>query len=196
MFGAIDSAVHSNSHNRSRNIVDQRKYSLTPDGITACNQFISDYGGEPFNLLKPSIDEFIWGIEQMDVPTGFEQYTTALEMTLLEKNAEGKKQKLANRVAVLLGTSPTDVAKIHGEMLEFYRFRSESLHEGDGTNISETELHCLEEYARHVLKKCLIRCKTELANDGGALWSEIKGRLVDDLKNKVIAAKGAGTLPA
>lgn len=195
-LGIMNNIVHSNSHSRSRNIVDQRKYTLTPDGIIACNQFLSDYSEDPFCLLKPSIDEFVWGIEQIDVPTGFEQYTTALEMTLLEKNTEGKKQKLANRVAVLLGTSPTDVAKIHEEMLKFYRFRSESLHEGDGTNISKTELHCLEEYARRVLEKCLIRCKTELANDGGAVWSEIKECLVDDLKNEVIAAKGAGTLPA
>ena len=195
-LGIMNNTVHNNSHSRSRNIVDQRKYTLTPNGIIACNQFLSDYSEDPFYLLKPSIDEFVWGIEQIDIPTGFEQYTTALEMTLLEKNTEGKKQKLANRVAVLLGTSPTDIAKIHGEMLKFYRFRSESLHEGDGTNISEAELHCLEEYARRVLEKCLIRCKAELVNDGGAVWSEIKESLVDDLKNKVIAAKGAGILPA
>lgn len=194
-FGIMKNNVHSNSYSRSRNIVDQRKYSLTPDDSTACNQFLSEYRGLPFKLLKSSIDEFIWGIEQIDVPTGFEQYTTALEMTLLERNAEGKKQKLANRVAVLLGTSPADITKIHGDMLKFYRFRSESLHEGDGTNISEAELHSLEEYARLVLEKCLLRCKTESAPNAGVVWHEIKKHLIDDLKNQVIAAKNTGTLP-
>ena len=34
--------------------------------------------------------------------TGFEQYTTALEMTLLAKGERGKKEALSKRVAVLL----------------------------------------------------------------------------------------------
>lgn len=195
-LGIMNNHFHSNGYSRSRNIVDQRKFTLTADSSVVCNQFLLDYVGTTFNLLKPSIDEFIWGIEQIDVPTGFEQYTTALEMTLLEKNAEGKKQKLANRVAVLLGTSPADIAKIRGDMLKFYRFRSESLHEGDGSNISETELHNLEEYARRVMAKCLTRCKSESAINAGTVWSEIKKSLIDDLKKQVVAAKTAGTLPA
>ena len=40
-------------------------------------------------MLKNSIEEFSWGLEQIDIPTGFEQYTTTLEMTLLPSNKLG-----------------------------------------------------------------------------------------------------------
>lgn len=194
-LGLMNNNVYSNSQNRSRNIVDQRKYSLTADDAIACNHFLVNYAERPFNLLKPSIDEFIWGLEQIDVPTGFEQYTTALEMILLERNATGKKQKLANRLAVLAGTSPIEITKIYSDMITFYRFRSESLHEGDGTNISQAELYSLEEYVRCVLKKCLMRCQKELAINANITWPEIKQTLIDELKVQVTAAKSAGTLP-
>lgn len=81
-------------------------------------------------------------------------------------------------------------------MLKFYRFRSEFLHEGDGTNISEAELHSLEEYARHVLQKCLLHCNTESAHNAGVVWPKIKKHLIDNLKKQVIAAKNTGTLCA
>lgn len=192
-LGIMDNNVHIRSQSRSRNIVDTRRYIVT--NSVSCNQFICDYSRTPFYILKPSIDEFIWGIEQIDIPTGFEQYTTTLEMTLLEKDAEGKKKKLANRVSILLGTSPADISKIHSDMLKFYRYRSESLHEGNGANISEPELYSLEEYVRCVLKKCLIRCEHLSSTNANITWSEIKRDLIDDLKTQVIAAKAAGNLP-
>ena len=37
--------------------------------------------------------------------------------------------------------------------MNFYRFRSESLHEGNDSNITDTELHDLENITREVLKK-------------------------------------------
>ena len=194
-LGLMNNNVLNKNQNRSRNIIDQRKYILTADDAIVCNKFLVNYVGRPFNLLKPSIDEFIWGLEQIDVPTGFEQYTTALEMILLERNATGKKQKLANRLAVLAGTSPTEITKIYSDMITFYRFRSESLHEGDGTNISQAELYSLEEYVRCVLKKCLMRCQKELVSNANITWPEIKQTLIDELKVQVTAAKSAGTLP-
>lgn len=71
--------------------------------------FFQSIEGLPSNFSNQVLMNSFGGIEQIDVPTGFEQYTTALEMTLLERDVGGKKQKLANRVAVLLGTSPADI---------------------------------------------------------------------------------------
>ena len=81
-------------------------------------------------------------------------------------------------------------------MLNYYRFRSESLHEGHGGNISTAELHSLEEYTRNVLKKCLCRCKNSITTNTTVTWNEIKSELINDLKNAVTAAKTAGILPA
>lgn len=84
-LGIMNNTVHYSNQSRSRNIVDGRKYILSEQAIIECSKFLTDSIGTPFSILKPSIDEFIWGIEQLDIATGFEQYTTALEMTLLEK---------------------------------------------------------------------------------------------------------------
>ena len=195
VLGIINNNTHSCSHNESRNIINTNKYTLTEQELIECNQFIVEYRGEPFQMLKPSIDEFIWGLHQIDEPTGFEQYTTALEMTLLEKNARCKKQKLANRVAILLGASIENIQQLQSDMMKFYRFRSDSLHEGDGSNISTVELQRLENIVRHVLRECLILCKTGIERDGTIKWSTIKQQLIDDLVQRVAAAKLAGTLP-
>lgn len=195
IFGIINNNVITSSHSQSRNIIDNRKYILQGSELVDCNRFIASNRGAPFNLLKPSIDKFVWGLEQIDVPTGFEQYTTALEMTLLEKDAQCKKKKLANRVAILLGSSTADVRQLHGEMLNYYRFRSESLHEGDGSNISFIELQHLEDIARRVLCECLKRCKAGTGCDVMVTWATIKQSLIDDLITRVTAAIAAGTFP-
>ena len=196
IFGVINTQIHHKTQFRSRNVTDHRKFTLTKQELIECNQFLADNKGMPFKLLQASIDEFIWGMGQIDIPTGFEQYTTALEMTLLEKDAQNKKKMLANRVAILIGTSPADITQIHANMLSYYRFRSESLHEGSGANISTTELHSLEEYVRSVLKKCLVRCKQEITVNAATTWEEVKLKIIADLKAGVIDAKSAGILPA
>lgn len=96
----------------------------------------------------------MWGLEQIDEPTGFEQYITALEMALLPVNQPGKKQMLSNRAAVLLGNSDMEIKDIHDKMSGFYRLRSESLHEGDGSSISKQELINMENDVRLVIVAC------------------------------------------
>ncbi len=146
-------------------------------------------------MLKDSIDEFSWGLEQIDIPTGFEQYTTTLEMTLLPQNQPGKKQMLANRISAMLGSTPTEIQQIHQKVLNFYRFRSESLHEGDGSNITDSELHDLENITREVLKKCLIRSKIEYTSNSNIIWKEIKDMIMNDLILQVNLLKNTGVLP-
>lgn len=194
-FGVINTHIHHKTQFRIRNVTDRRKFALTKQELMDCNHFLTDNRGRPFKLLQASIDEFIWGMNQIDIPTGFEQYTTALEMTLLEKDAQNKKKMLANRVAILIGSSPTDITQIHANMLSYYRFRSESLHEGSGANISITELYSLEEYVRSVLKKCLLCCKQEIAVNPAITWEDVKQKIITDLKMRVVNAKSAGILP-
>ena len=155
---------------------------------------MNDYCGKPYALLKNSIDEFSWGLEQIDVPTGFEQFTTALEMTLLPRNQSGKKQMLANRISAILGKTPMEVQQIHQNILNYYRFRSESLHEGNGTNITDSELYELENITREVMKKCLIRCKTEYESNHNITWDTVKNMIMCDLIAKVETLKTAGIL--
>ena len=117
-------------------------------------------------------------------------------MTLLPQNQPGKKQMLANRISALLGNAPADIRQIHQKVLNYYRFRSESLHEGDGSNISDLELRELENITREVLKKCLIRCKTEHDSDSSVTWARVKNLIMNDLIAQVTSLKNSGVLPS
>lgn len=196
MMGFIKNKIDHCSHNQTRNTIATERFKLNEVEITSCNQWLNDYCNVPYALLKDSIDEFSWGLEQIDVPTGFEQYTTALEMTLLPQNQPGKKQMLANRISALLGNTPTEIQQIHQKILDFYRFRSESLHEGDGSNITVSELHELENITRAVLRKYLMRCKSEYNSNSGVTWDEIKSMVMNDLVVQVTSLKSTGILPS
>ncbi|MDF2803484.1 MAG: hypothetical protein K0S61_3387 [Anaerocolumna sp.] len=195
VMGFINNTCKQTSDNVTRNIIDNTIFSLTPEEVISCNQFLQDYAGREYTLLKSCIDEFVWGLEQVDIPTGFEQYTTALEMLLLEKNQQGKKEVLSKRVAVLLESNPIKVRVLYDKMKNYYRYRSESLHEGDGRNISGTEMSEMQEIVRGVLLKYLGFCKVVISNNPSVAWDTIKENKINDLKATVAAAISAGTLP-
>ncbi|HYE08885.1 MAG TPA: hypothetical protein VEF53_01750, partial [Patescibacteria group bacterium] len=75
----IKNTQKQTSDNVTRNIVNPTIFSLTSTEVIECNQFIMRVSSPEFAMLKNSIDEFVWGLEQVDIPTAFEQYTTALE---------------------------------------------------------------------------------------------------------------------
>ena len=194
VLGIVNNATNCNNYYANRNIIDSRKYSLSPEQTELCNQFLIDYKGPAYTLLSSSIKEFSWGLEQLDIATCFEQFTTALEMTLLDHNQQAKKQTLANRVSVMIGKNNSEIQLIHQKMLDFYRYRSESLHEGDSGSISETDVHELEEIVRLVLKECLGRCQHEYAANQGITWSEIKASIINDLKANVGVLQSQGVI--
>ena len=192
-LGIMKNKLNHSSNNVTRNITDNRMFSLVSDEVLSCNHFLSDYQGLEYAMLKNSIDEFVWGLEQVDVGTGFEQFTTALEMTLLGHNQQGKKEVLSKRVAVILESTPVAIRQMYARMKTFYRFRSESLHEGNGQNISKAELFELEAIVRGILVKCLERIKQELQTNASVTWSEVKAMIINDLKSRVDAENAAGT---
>jgi hypothetical protein len=101
------------SDNVTRNIVDTRLYKLTSDEKAECINFLGQHIGTSYDFFHPSMDEFVWGLEQTDEATGFEQYSTALEMTMLATGQQGKKQVLSKRTAVLLESNPVDITALY-----------------------------------------------------------------------------------
>lgn len=195
VMGFINNTQKQTNDIVTRNIVDNRMFSLTPEEVSECNQFLQDYNGREYDLIKNCIDEFIWGLEQVDIPTGFEQYTTALEMIFLDTKQQGKKEILSKRVAVLLENDPNKIRILYNKMKSFYRYRSESLHEGNGTNITVTELKELEEIVRKVLVKYLYFCKLAIQNNVDSTWIEVKKDRIDRLKSLVNILKTKKILP-
>lgn len=168
-----------------RNIIDRRIFTLSDTELQQCNQFIAEYSGNVYLLMKNCINEFIHGLEQIDIATGFEQYTTTLEMTLIGHDQQGKKEVLSKRISVMLETDPERVNALYQKLKTFYRYRSESLHEGHGENISYAELYEMENITRCVLKKCLKFCKAELNTNPSVTWQAVKEKIISELKRKV-----------
>ena len=193
-FGLIKNKNRMNITIQTRNTIDDRFYSLTDTEKQSLTSFISD-NGLSYELMKPVIDEFVWGLEQVDLPTGFEQYTTALEMTLLEHNEQGKKQKLSNRAAIMVsGNNSAQIQGIHDKLKDFYRFRSESLHEGDGSNISKGELQELEGIVRLVLQSYLSVCNQSIQSGQNSTWEQIKTNTINSIIVRVQTAQANGLL--
>lgn len=190
----IKSNIDKSTLNMERNVIDNKLFTLSTEEITLCNQWINRYCGNPYKLLKDNIKEFCFAMEQLDIPTGFEQYTTVLEMTLLPANQNGKKQMLANRISVMLGNTEEKVRELHEKIKKFYSFRSESLHEGNGSNITKNELYELQNITRSVLKKCLMKCKIEYDINSNVSWEEVKTKIMHDLVTKVVEYKELGIL--
>lgn len=60
----FENMVEHCSYNQTRNFIDSRKFTLSEEEIVSCNQWLNDYCNAPYTLLKESIDEFSWGLEQ------------------------------------------------------------------------------------------------------------------------------------
>lgn len=194
-MGFITNNVKQTDNSITRNIVDERKFCLDEEEVKKCNSFLKKYDDTVYMTLKDSIDEFIWGLEQIDIPTGFEQYTTALEMTMLAKGQKNKKEALAKRVATMLEGDSTARLILYNKMKDFYRYRSESLHEGNGQNISNTELIELEQVVRRVLVNYLDYCKQEKTNNPATTWDEIKNKKIQEMIAIVQTSIATNELP-
>jgi hypothetical protein len=187
VMGFINNSKKHTNDNVTKNIVNSTSFNLSQEEIENCNSFLHDTERE-YEMLKPCIEEFVWGLEQTDIPTGFEQYTTALEMLFLATNQQGKKEVLSKRVAVLLERDFSSIRALYQKMKSFYRYRSESLHEGDGRSITSVELMEMEEIVRRVLLNYLEFCKSAIQINASVSWDEVKANKINELKDFVTEA--------
>lgn len=182
--------------NESRNVIDNLTFALELSEVATCSQFVSRVNSTEFALMKNIVNKFVWALNQIDLPTGFEQFTTALEMMLLETDQRNKKECLSKRMAVLIGGTDVKKREIYDTIKDFYRFRSESLHEGDGRNINTNELVILEGYTRTAIVRILDLANSQLETQPSLGWSDIKSLIIDDLKSEVATLISNGVLPS
>lgn len=194
-LGFFNKKLKNISTSVTRNVTDNRFFILSEEEANNCNEFIGHVNSNEFHIIKGVVDEFVWGLEQVDLPTGFEQYTTALEMMLLEHNQQNKKECLSKRISVLLGETNAEIVAIYSRIKAFYRYRSESLHEGDGQNITACEIIELETITRRSIVKIMDMCATGLIAQPLSTWASLKSSVISDLKNQVGALITAGVLP-
>ena len=185
IFDLVNQTLNTKSVNENRNLADVKIFSLAPNEVCDCNNFLLKYSSKPYDLLKPHIDKFMWGMD-LDAATGFEQFTSTLEMLLLNKSESGKKEQLSRRVAVLLETDSGKIAALYHKMKNFYKYRSESIHEGITININTSTHTEFIEIVRNVLKMYLQICYTHLNSRSNISWQTIKRLTINQLKKEVI----------
>ncbi|WP_335871100.1 hypothetical protein [Bacillus sp. 2205SS5-2] len=178
---------------KDANTINPQKYVLSEDEAKDYNNFSIKYDC-CFNLSKNIIDEFCFGLKQIDAATAFEQFTTSLEMLMLEKNCRNKKQRLSKRTAVALYNTDTDVISAYTKMKDFYKFRSESLHDGDFSNITKVEREELENTTRLLIKQFLNFMHLCIANNPSETLATVKTKWINMLKEKVISYQNRGLL--
>lgn len=192
--GIVKNTCRHRIHQQTRNVIDGRPFVLNKGEVRECNAFLKRFIGKPYELLKNNVEKFSWGQEQIDIGTGFEQYITALEMTLLNNNDKYcKKERLSKRVAVIIGDNPSDIDTIYQRMKKFYKYRSESLHEGVEGNITVEELHEMEDIVRNVLKWSLDKAEIDFLSSNAISTGDLRTKIIDELKQKVTAENASGT---
>lgn len=178
---------------KDANTTNTKRYILSKDECRDFNDYSIKYD-RCFNLCKNIIDEFCFGLKQIDNATAFEQYTTSLEMFMLEKNCQNKKQCLSKRTAVVLYSSDSDVTTACTKMQNYYKFRSESLHEGNFSSITKVELEELENITRLLIKQFLEYMNACIAINPTETLATVKIKWIDMLKARVMAYKSRGIL--
>lgn len=178
---------------KDANTINPKKYVLSEVECGDFNEFSIKYD-YCFNLSKSIIDEFCFGLKQIDNATAFEQYTTSLEMFMLEKNCKNKKKCLAKRTAVALYATDIDVIATCTKMQSYYKFRSESLHEGNFSNITKVESEELENITRLLIKKFLEYMYTCILSNSSETLATVKTKWINMLKTRVMAYQSRGLL--
>lgn len=193
----VTNTIEHRSHNQARNTVAGGYFKLDKAEIVLCNRWMHNFSRTPYILMKSCIDEFSWGLEQIDCINGFKQYIKTLKMILLRDEHIGENLLLARRISLLLGNTESGVQLIYQNTMDILEYYAQSLSESKGAtvlkNISENysknvlesvlknELHKLENITREVVKNCLIRCKAEHAMNRSITWNEIKERIINEL---------------
>lgn len=78
-------------------------------------------------------------------------------------------------------------------MKKFYKYRSESLHEGVEGNITVEELHEMEDIVRNVLKWSLDKAEIDFLSSNAISTGDLRTKIIDELKQKVTAENASGT---
>lgn len=185
LLGLFKNSFSATINIKDANTIKRKFYALSEAEVSAWVQFRNDNLNSSFLIMKDIVDVFTFGLKQIDGATAFEKYTTALEMIFLAKNQQCKKEVLSKRIAALLGQNDIEIVTIYKSMKTYYRYRSESLHEGEASNITNLELDSLSDITRRSIRRVFLICNNEIAADNSITWCQVKANLIKALKTQV-----------
>jgi len=85
---------------------------------------------------------------------------------------------------------------LYEKMKSIFGYHSDSLHRGDGRNISGIGLQEMEEIIQNTFQKYLEFCKTAFRNTPAVTEGNVKNNKINDLKSTIQLTTLADTLPA
>ena len=177
------------------NTICCNKFILDSNDIETVDIFLRDHDAA-IGLLNIPIDNFIYSYKLLYDAKAFELLVTTLEILFLYKNQTRKKKMLAKRLAVFLGSDPLLIFNIYNEIIGYYEYRSESVHEGEDMNITNQRLLGLREYVRLALKKYFSIIENELITDRNTSFEIVRNRLLSSLDLDVDLKIRNGVLPS
>lgn len=180
--------------NSDANTLVKQKFEFDLANVEVYNRFLSN-NNEAYELINHAIKQYSYANRLLDHAVRFEKLITTLEMIFLASGQRNKKETLAKRISIFLGNNDAEIRDIYDSMKLFYRYRSNSTHEGITDDIDELELKKLNELTRNSLLNYLDVINTELNNNPTVSFEEVKISLINDLKNKVTAKITEGILP-
>ncbi|MBH5318472.1 hypothetical protein I6N90_11715 [Paenibacillus sp. GSMTC-2017] len=172
-----------------------KKYKIETTELGDINDFLSDYN-QSYRILKSIIDGFTYSFKLLDNAKSFEQLISVLEIMLLPRNQQKKKETLSKMVAVLVGKDDADIKNIYYKLKSFYRYRSESTHEGIDVNIGINELVELKELTRLSILRYINEAEKSLQSNSQVTFEELKLNLITSLKTTVLTSINSNVLPA
>ncbi len=169
-------------------------YSVSEDEIVEINKFISSHH-QSFDLLKTVIDSFTYSYKLLYDAKAFEQLVTSAEILFLPKNQVNKKETLSKRMAMFIGKDDSEILNIYTDMKSYYKYRSDSTHEGIDTNITKQALLSLREFTRKAIRKYMQITENELLTNPTSDFQSIKTKIVSNLITEVSLKISSGVLP-
>lgn len=128
------------------------------------------------------IDDLVYTYHTLDDSTNYKNLMTPLEVLFLCNNYGDKKEMLAKRIAVFIGTSDSEMKTIYDYVKNSYKDRSEAIHEGVTDSITRHALDELRNLTRKVTKKYMSVVERELATDPAKSFDDIKTSVISNLK--------------
>jgi hypothetical protein len=177
------------------NTLCQNTYTIDENELQTLNEFLNKHN-KSFITLQKVVDCFTYSYKLLYDAKAFEQIITALEILFLPRGQTCKKEVLSKRVSVFLGNNDNEIIKIYTEIKDYYKYRSDSTHEGIDLNITKTTLLSLREYTRRAIKKYLSIIDAEISTNPSSNFSVIKQNIIRQLVNEVTLKINSGILPA
>lgn len=158
---------------------------ITPAEVPALNDLLYNHK-QACRMLKPIvIDELEYTYHTLDDATNYKNMMTPLEVMFLHNDYGDKKVMLSKRMAVFLGSSDAEMKSIYDDVKDYYRDRSEAVHEGSVTQITRASVDKLRRLVREAAKKYISVIEQVLATDPTKTFDEIKTIQIAYLKSIV-----------